>query len=63
MAKSFVVTYDLSAYLSMVLATLCGLGNLECCLGNLKVWSTFDNFETPNSPLSCLTVISNTNSL
>ena len=28
------------AYCRVVLATLCGLGNLECDLGHLKVWST-----------------------
>ena len=29
------------AYFSVVLATLRHLGNLECALGNLEVWSTF----------------------
>ena len=52
-----------SAYFSVILGTLCGLGNLECALENLKIWSTFDNFETLNSPLSCLTIIPNTSSL
>ena len=52
-----------SAYFGAVLATLCGLGNLECGLGNLKVWSTFDNFETLNTPFCCLIIIPNTSSL
>ena len=29
------------AYFRVVLATLCGLGNLERGLGSLKMWSTF----------------------
>ena len=43
----------------MILATLCGLGNLVCGLENLKVWSTFDNLETLHCPLPCLTIIHN----
>ena len=35
----------LRAYFRAVLATLCGLGHLECGLANFEVWSTF--------PLSC----------
>ena len=28
-------------YVRVVLATICGVGNLECYLGNFKVWTTF----------------------
>ena len=54
---------ETSAYFSVILVTLCGLGNLEFALENLEVWSTFDNFETLNYPLSCLSTIPNTSSL
>ena len=49
-------------YFSVVFATLCGLGNLECGLGYLKC-GPLNDFEALNSPLSCLTIIPNTNSL
>ena len=48
---------NLRAYFRVVLAILCGLRNLECGLGNLEVWSTFDNIKALNLPSSCLTII------
>ena len=55
--------YEVVTILVKSFATLCGLGNLDCGLGNLKVWSTFDNCETLISPLSCWTIILKSSSL
>ena len=35
------------AYFRVVLAKLCSLGNIECDLGDLKVWSAFISFYFP----------------
>ena len=39
--KESIICDSSRAYFGVLLGTLCGFGNLDCCLRNLKVWSTF----------------------